>query len=410
MDFTRLQQHHKDLLSYLEKESYTSSYIRQVQENINWILKHQSGNTWNSYINIYYDRVGNSKSKGYKKNLKIAFSAIQQFDLFGEYPNRKIKNCFIKRGVYHQLVSEFKELIDFYKKEDSLRGIKENTIHRNASGGSSFLYAIQKLGKYQLCDICEKDVLSFFLDEEGVLCKSYGYKKQIATVFKIGMAWKENECRMLLAYLPQIRPKRKNIPYLKPEETDAIHEMLNDETNRLSLRNRAIGKLLYFTGIRASDIAQMTLDAIDWEKEEIRLRQQKTDTLLVLPLTAVLGNAIYDYLIYERSKNNDPHLFLGEVYPHYPLEAGAVWHISALIYKEAAVRQNHGERRGTHLFRHNVATAFLGNGIAHPVISQLLGHTDPASLDAYLHADLIHLKECSLSIEAFPVSEEVFVI
>jgi integrase len=342
--------------------------------------------------------------------LKIIFSAIQQFDLFGEYPNRKIKNCFIKRGVYHQLVPEFKELIDFYKEEDSLRGLKKNTINGNASGGSSFLYAMQKLGRYQLCDINEKDVLSFFLDENDMLSKSNGYKKQIAAVFKNGINLKENECRMLLAYLPQIRPKRNNIPYLKPEETEAIHKILNDETNGLSVRNRAIGKLLYFTGLRACDIAEMSLDAIDWEKEEIRLLQQKTNAPLVLPLTGVLGNAIYDYLINKRSKSNNPHLFLGEVYPHYSLEAGAIWYISSLIYKEAAVRQNSGERRGTHLFRHHVATSFLGNGIARPVISQTLGHVDPTSLDAYLHADLIHLKECSLSIEDYPVSEEVFLI
>lgn len=110
----------------------------------------------------------------------------------------------------------------------------------------------------------------------------------------------------------------------------------------------------------------------------------------------------------ERPESSDDHLFLGAVYPHYPFEAGAVWHQAVKIYKAASIRQEKGDRRGTHLFRHNVATSFLGNGIPRAVISQTLGHSDPHSLDSYLHADLVHLKECALSTDTFPVSEEVF--
>lgn len=408
MDFTHLQQHYHNLLSYLEKEGYTQSYIRRIQEDVHWVFRNEKNKSWNSYINVYNDRVSLSKSEGYKKNQRIAFGAIQKFDIYGEYPNRKIKNCFIKRGAYYQLIPEFKEVIDFYKHVDTLRGLKENTIYRNTSGAASFLYAMQKKGLMSLNRIRETDVLSFFLDDNGNVSKSSGYKKQIAAVFKAGVSWKENECRMILAYLPQIRPKRKNVPFLTSEETDVIHESLNDETNGLSLRDRAIGKLLYFTGIRACDIAEMELSSIDWKAEEIRLHQQKTDALLVLPLTAVLGNSIYDYIVNERPQSIDHHLFLGAVYPHYLIEAGAVWHISAKIYKVASLRQNKGDRRGTHLFRHNVATSLLGSGIPRPVISQTLGHTNPSSLEPYLHADLTHLKECSLSIEAFSVGEEVF--
>lgn len=62
---------------------------------------------------------------------------------------------------------------------------------------------------------------------------------------------------------------------------------------------------------------------------------------------------------------------------------------------------------GTHLFRHHVASALAGNGIARPVISETPGHTAPKSLDCYLSADIQHLREYALSIEPFPVSGEV---
>lgn len=53
-------------------------------------------------------------------------------------------------------------------------------------------------------------------------------------------------------------------------------------------------KLLLFTRLRACNIAEMELAYIDWEADEIRLPQQKTDQPLTLPLTAVIGNSIYE--------------------------------------------------------------------------------------------------------------------
>lgn len=394
--------------NYLKKEGYSESYIRRVRENIHWILKNEKNKSWQSYLDVYHDRVHKSESKGYKKNHRTAFGAIQQFDLYKEYPNRRIKNRFIKRGAYYQLIPEFKELIDFYREADKLRGIKEHTICGNVSAASCFFYAMQKKGIQSFDYINEEDVLSFFLDSEGKISKCSSYKKKIAAVFKAGIGCKVKGCQTLLAYLPPIRPKRKNIQFLTPEEVECIHVLLDDENCKLSLRDRAIGKLLLFTGIRACDIAGMELSSIDWVADEIHFTQQKTEQPLVLPLTAIIGNSIYDYLVNERPKSNDTHLFLSEIYPYYPFKAGAVWNQAAKIYKAASLRQKKGDRRGTHLFRYNVATSLLGSGIPRPVISQTLGHLDPHSLDPYIHADIVHLKECALSIESLPVGEEVF--
>ena len=123
---------------------------------------------------------------------------------------------------------------------------------------------------------------------------------------------------------------------------------------------------------------------------------------------ATIGNSIYDYLVNDRPTSDDNHLFLGALYPHYPFKSNAVWYQVAKVYKEAGIRQNKGDRRGTHLFRYHVATSLLGKGISRPIISQALGHADPKSLNPYLHADFVHLKKCTLSIEKFPISGEVF--
>ena len=109
----------------------------------------------------------------------------------------------------------------------------------------------------------------------------------------------------------------------------------------------------------------------------------------------------------ERPLSEEAYIFLCRAKPYGPLSCGSVWEAVSKVYRAAGVRQGEGERQGTHLFRHHVASALAGNGIARPVISETLGHTAPKSLDCYLSADIRHLREYALSIEPFPVSGEV---
>ena len=71
------------------------------------------------------------------------------------------------------------------------------------------------------------------------------------------------------------------------------------------------------------------------------------------------------------------------------------------------IRTN-GKQTGVRLFRHNLATSLLESGVVTKVITEILGHTSPLSLNPYIDADIIHLRECGLDITSFPVRKEVF--
>ena len=408
MNLKKLFDNYEILINYMHDNGYSSSYTARLKTEINWLMHNNHTENFHSYEEACYIRVSRTKSSKMQKCYRLIYGILLRFDIYNEYPDRRRKEPLIKRGAYPQLNSVFKEVIDLYKKSDRKRSLKENTIYGNASAGACFLLAMQNKGHMTLDDITEDNVLSFFTDNYGNVALSSSYKKEIAAVFKADIGSYTEASRRVLAYLPMVRPKRKNIQYLTPEEIDNIHEILDDKDGKLSLRNRAIGTLLFFTGIRGCDIAKMKFSEIDWENEEIRLTQQKTDGGLVLPLTATIGNAIYDYVNQERPKSMDSHVFLNELRPYDPLKAKAMWWISSKIYAAASIRQNTSDRRGTHLFRYNLATSFAGSGIARPVISSMLGHVNPNSLDYYLFADMMHLRECALSIADFPVSEEVF--
>ena len=110
----------------------------------------------------------------------------------------------------------------------------------------------------------------------------------------------------------------------------------------------------------------------------------------------------------ERPQSGSKKIFLCEQTPCKPISAGTVGNAAGRLYEAASIRQGKQDRKGAHLFRHNLATSFSRNGIPRPVISATLGHADPDSLDHYLFADIAHLRDCAISIECYPVGKEVF--
>lgn len=178
--------------------------------------------------------------------------------------------------------------------------------------------------------------------------------------------------------------------------------------NDLSLKQRAIGTILFYTGMRASDIANLKTDSADLGKGLLHFTQVKTGEPVTLPLLPVVGNAIYDYCSMERPLSDSPSIFLGRNAPFHSITAASIGYIVGKIMDRAQIRMNPGDRRGSHLFRHLAATTMAENNVPAPVISAVLGQTCPKSLDSYLSADLVHLKECAIGLGKFAIPKEVF--
>jgi integrase len=172
------------------------------------------------------------------------------------------------------------------------------------------------------------------------------------------------------------------------------------------LCNKAIVTIAFYTGLRSCDIAALMFENIDWEHNKIHLIQNKTDMPLTIPLRPVVGNAILDYIKQERPDSDSETIFLTRDKKPRNLSNTAMNHAVTAVLTKAGVRTE-GGKRGGHLFRHHFAAALLQNGIQTPVISAILGHISPVSIESYLESDLVHLKQCALSIEKYLVGKEV---
>lgn len=407
MSFEKLKLHSHELIQYMRDNEYSESYIQLLQSEINWIQK--NSDSFDSYESACLYREKGTASYDMKRRYRLFYGIMKRFDVDGVLPDYRRKEPLFKRGAYHKLCAVFQKIIDYYCEDAGLRNLKLQTINGNASGGSIFLLAMQEKGHFSLDEISEDDAMSFFTDSSGMVVLSDSYRKEVSAVLSADLGEYTQAARQVHTYLPRTRNRRKNIAYLQPEETACIHNTIEDNSaGKLSLRDRAVASLLYYNGLRGCDIVGLTFSDIDWENDEIRIIQEKTDVPLSLPLVPVVGNAIYDYITTERPNSDDPHIFLGARRPYDPLTAKGMWNVAIKIYRAAGVRQEEDSRKGTHLFRYNAANTFVGSGVSRPVASSVLGHEDPNSLDYYTFADITHLRECALSIEAFPVRKGVY--
>ena len=408
MEVSSLEERFPELVSHMESEGYSPHYIAMVKTEMNWIARHGEGNRWESYADVYEERAAETDSRGSRRTRKNAIEIIARFDLHGTFPDwTKRKSEVAPRGAYYQLNAGYARIVDDYASDAARLGRKEGTIRVASANASCFLLAMQEIGRLELAQVTEGDVVSFFRNDDGTLARGGSYRKNVAAVLQAS-AGSDRECARVLLCLPELRASRKNVQRLTEGEVSAIRDALSDERSGLSLRDRAMGVTLLLTGLRGSDIASLRLDSLDWNAGTITVVQQKTEAPLTLPLPIAVGNAIYDYLTRERPGSPEPWVFLGERKPHSRLRPGSIGNIAAKIFRAAGVRQSDGSRKGTHIFRHNAVTSMLAGGAPRPVISATLGHSSPSSLQPYLGADIAHLRECALGIGRFPIAEGVF--
>lgn len=314
--------------------------------------------------------------------------------------------CGAKRGTYLKLKPQFSEIVDHYiyvmQEENKL---EPASIVITANRGTMFLYYLQNKNHSSLSDITEDEVIDFFV-QDGKPFRETTYRYRVSEFLR-KVSGRYPECSALDNWLPFIRKTRKNIQFLTKEEVQAIKEVLLSDSNLLSYSEKAIGLILLYTGLRGCDIAILKLKNIDWEKELISLNQSKTGVNVTIPMHVHVGNAIYNYLEHERSTDSE-YLFIDSTDHLSPMPVYILRYHIDKIYTAAGIRQNKGDRRGTHLFRHHLVTTYLKNDVPQPIITNAVGHYNPASDEPYFGSNIDHLRKCALSIEEFPLNWVVF--
>jgi integrase/recombinase XerD len=166
-----------------------------------------------------------------------------------------------------------------------------------------------------------------------------------------------------------------------------------DRRTGLGKRDYAILLLLVTYGLRSLEIAALTLEDLDWERERLRVPERKAGHSTAYPLSPIVGEAIVDYLKNGRRKTLDRHVFIRSCAPPGPLTARAVSKRAAHYLQCAAVKV---PRPGSHTLRHTCVQRLVDAHFSLKAIGDYVGHGSPDSTKIYSKVDVEALREVAL--------------
>ncbi|TDY16806.1 site-specific recombinase XerD [Paraburkholderia sp. BL6665CI2N2] len=122
------------------------------------------------------------------------------------------------------------------------------------------------------------------------------------------------------------------------------------------IRARAILMLLSIYGMRATEVATLRLDQVDWQQHVIRIFRLKRRQPQVYPLLPSMAEALARYIDTVRPSTPYPEVFIGLHSPRRPLTRAAIYKIVSSKFLELGIKVVH---RGPHALRMRLTSAVL---------------------------------------------------
>ena len=159
-----------------------------------------------------------------------------------------------------------------------------------------------------------------------------------------------------------------------------------DRRRMLGRRDFAVIITLLRLGLRAREVAGLTLDDIDWRAGELLVRGKgsREDRL---PLPADVGEAIASYLRRGRPTSDRREVFLRARAPYEPIASGTVSSTVRRACRRAGIPEV-----GAHRLRHTTACEMVAAQVPLQQIGQVLRHRSLQSTAIYARVDLDQLR------------------
>jgi integrase/recombinase XerD len=325
--------------------------------------------------------------------------------------NEKKKLSLALPAVEHEAAEPFKkdelegfieQYISFLKIE---RGLSPNTV-------SSYYLDLIKFHAYTVrVKINFKELTPFFfqnflgfLADEGLNGKTRarfyssikGFYKFLFKRAVIGeFPFKDIEYPFTAKKLPNFLTKDEikkilSVTYKNISENKSKNEG-KDNSNGAdfeNIRNKAILELLYSSGLRISELADIKLENFNLDMNFIRVIGKGSKERIV-PFGIPFRELLKSYLPIRQifAKNGGNNLFITK--KGLRLTRQGLWK----IIKKAAFLAKINKNITPHMLRHTFATHLLEGGADLRSIQQMLGHSSISTTEIYTHTDITHLKE-----------------
>ncbi len=188
--------------------------------------------------------------------------------------------------------------------------------------------------------------------------------------------------------LSLIKKKKKLPSFVEKDNINFLLDNVEFTDDYVGIRDKLILCVFYNTGMRRSELINITIKDIDLYKKTIKVIGKRNKERLI-PISDNLLNSINNYINIRADlyKNDNELLFLTEkgkqLYPK------AVYRI---VNKYLNYVTNI-DKKSPHVLRHTFATHMLNNGADLNAIKELLGHANLSATQIYTHNTFEKLKK-----------------
>lgn len=380
--------------AWLVKQRYSRIYTKQMI----WLLPHIEANLVGRGIRRVTDIKGND-FLACRKKLRRRFPYQEGIGCTLERYLR-VENLIKQERPTKSSVTD-KYLAAYARYLESVRGAATSRIQQNSCTALEFLayLKIQKNPR-RLRGLTANDVEAFV--------RKISHRFTRASLQQI-----VSRLRCFLRFLvvkgevPQCLDRQIDSPRVYREEQlprtlpwQTVQTLLDsiDRSTVVGSRDFTMFSLMAIYGLRASDVAALTLDNIQWRSCKISISQQKTGAVLELPLTDAAGDALHRYLKKHAPPPPFRHLFLRVKAPVGTLTTAALSQRFRFWAGRSGVKLP--GRGSCHRIRHSYAVFLLRRGTSVKTIGDILGHRTLESTWTYLRLAIDDLREVPLPVPA----------
>ncbi len=270
------------------------------------------------------------------------------------------------------------------------RGLSKNTIFSYRTDLASFLKYLESKALSSMERIKRDDITGYLLHLKDKGLSGNSISRALVTI------------KMFYKFLAQEHFIKDNVAGIleSPRLIRPLPNVLNivevekllqvpDIRNWMGIRDKAALELMYATGMRVSEIVDLTTSTLNLDVGFIKCKG-KGDKERIVPIGSQAKNSISRYMQKVRpallKNRNDNHLFLSRLGKRVSRQS--FWKMIKKYAKMARIKKE----VTPHTLRHSFATHLLERGADLRVVQEMLGHADIATTQIYTHINKERLK------------------
>jgi len=269
-------------------------------------------------------------------------------------------------------------------------GLAENTIRAYRHDLTGFVLHLHDVGIKDMAAVAPDQVIAYMAELRHLGRHVNSISRALAAIkMFFRFLWSEGITPSDITSLIDSPRLVRALPEVMTEgEVTALLDAPDVSTPR-GLRDKALLELLYATGARVSEVANMTLDSLHMDLGYVRCFGKGSKERIV-PIGQASVDAISAYLERGRPRllrsRESAYLFPGRF--RGGLTRKTLWQ----IVKKTALRAGVARRISPHTLRHSFATHLLEHRADLRAIQEMLGHANIATTQQYTHVNRAHLK------------------